>query len=46
MKKKNTITAILLLVFMLATAAITYSIIGQLENNDDIFATDFDEDDF
>lgn len=46
MKTRDKIVLVLLIVSMLATTVLTYSIIGQLENNDDIFATDFDEDDF
>ena len=45
MKTRDKIVLVLLIASMLATTAITYSILGQLENHDDIFATDFDEDD-
>lgn len=46
MKKRNKVILVLLIAFMLATTVLTYSILGQIENNDDIFATDFDEDNF
>lgn len=44
MSKRN--TAILLIGLIILTTVITYNSLSQLENNDDIFATDFDADDF